>query len=712
MLLNRRLRSGNGQPVEELRPSSRTKKLGILVALIAFLSVVPLPGMEFAPVASATERSFSSLRLDPNPDANSLGSGRVIRGEESTEPFTLIGLTYESEPTEPVLVRVHQGGAWGEWKELPLEGSSGPDENSKEAARVEAADAPKFSSEPSFVGSADGYQVSIATDSQSGTQVSLVRESIGRVITDATPVADAATPLIATMRTRAEWGARAPKNTPRYATTVQMGVVHHSDSGNSYSPAQVPAALRSIQAFHMDSNGWDDIGYNFVVDKYGGIWEGRGGGADKAVIGAHAEGFNSGTVGVMVLGTYTSLAPTAASVESVAHVIGWKMATFGVNPTGRVDFTSGGSKRYPAGQVINLARVVGHGDVGLTSCPGQIRNSLSAIQARAIDYYNWYYKLMTSEGAVESVTGGVGTVTFTGWANDPMASGAAWIRASAGSVSSSFYTGISRPDIQAAKGFGPNTGWSGTLTGVEPGMQSACALIQNTSGGTTSLGCKWVLVTDPTGKSPVGRFDYAVATPGEVHIQGWALDPESVSTVKYDVLIDGQVRWTAHADQTSDSIPQSYVDSGLGRMHQFKARVPAIVGGPHNVCVKVYNYKGGVDTLVDCKVLNVPSHVPGGAVEIVGSSLKNRLDLTGWALDLETASPINIRVVVGGRSYVVPADRPRSDIAALYPGYGSQHGFATTVYADGGNQTYCVYGVNVGGGSDGLLGCGTINIVK
>src|SRR5205814_8139148 len=108
-----------------------------------------------------------------------------------------------------------------------------------------------------------------------------------------TPSASASVP-IPPINTRASWGARAPKATPGYASSVQMTFVHHTVNSNTYAQSDVPSILRSIQAYHMDSNGWDDIGYNFLVDRFGGMWEGRGGGMDQPVIGAHTLGFNTG----------------------------------------------------------------------------------------------------------------------------------------------------------------------------------------------------------------------------------------------------------------------------------------------------------------------------------------------------------------------------------------------------------------------------------
>ena len=114
---------------------------------------------------------------------------------------------------------------------------------------------------------------------------------------------------------RSAWGAdeeirRAP---PQYFDAVHFAVVHHTAGSNAYSPAQSAAIVRGIEVYHVDANGWNDIGYNFLVDKYGQVFEGRYGGVDRPVIGAHALGFNAGSVGVAVLGDYNSTRISAAA---------------------------------------------------------------------------------------------------------------------------------------------------------------------------------------------------------------------------------------------------------------------------------------------------------------------------------------------------------------------------------------------------------------
>jgi len=149
--------------------------------------------------------------------------------------------------------------------------------------------------------------------------------------------------------------------------------VHHTVDSNGYS--SVAAAMQQIRNdanYHL-SLGWCDLGYNFVVDKWGNIYEGRAGSLTQAVIGAHAGGFNTGTVGVAMLGTYTSVNPTPAMQSAVARIIGWRLGAYGVDPKTSMSYhfagVPGDGQRYHNVNVT-LPRVSGHRDVWLTACPG------------------------------------------------------------------------------------------------------------------------------------------------------------------------------------------------------------------------------------------------------------------------------------------------------------------------------------------------------
>ncbi|MGW2230237.1 peptidoglycan recognition protein family protein, partial [Streptomyces formicae] len=172
--------------------------------------------------------------------------------------------------------------------------------------------------------------------------------------------------------TRKGWGAdeKLREKDFAYTKTVKAAFVHHSASGNNYSCSQAGSVLRSIYRFHVKSSGWRDFGYNFAVDKCGNIYEGRAGGVAKPVLGAHTLGFNTDSMGIAVLGTYSSSNPPKAAVNAVARLTAWKLGLYGANPRGSTYLKSGGGNLYKKGSNVRLRVISGHRDGFATECPG------------------------------------------------------------------------------------------------------------------------------------------------------------------------------------------------------------------------------------------------------------------------------------------------------------------------------------------------------
>ena len=118
---------------------------------------------------------------------------------------------------------------------------------------------------------------------------------------------------------------RSAARRPYYADGIHLAIVHHTAGSNSYSKSQSASIVRAIELYHVQGNGWNDIGYNFLVDKYGQIFEGRYGGIDQAVVGAHAQGFNTGSVGIALIGDYTSTSITPAARAALVSLIAWRL---------------------------------------------------------------------------------------------------------------------------------------------------------------------------------------------------------------------------------------------------------------------------------------------------------------------------------------------------------------------------------------------------
>ncbi|MBT2456330.1 peptidoglycan recognition protein, partial [Streptomyces sp. ISL-86] len=157
-----------------------------------------------------------------------------------------------------------------------------------------------------------------------------------------------------------------------YTSTVKAAFVHHSASGNNYACTDAPAVLRSLYRYHVISMGWRDLGYNFAVDKCGTIYEGRAGGVVNAVLGAHTMGFNTNSMGIAVLGTYSTTTPPNVAVQAVAQLTAWKLGLFGRDPRAKTTLTSGGGNLYPKGQAVSMNVISGHRDGFATECPGKL----------------------------------------------------------------------------------------------------------------------------------------------------------------------------------------------------------------------------------------------------------------------------------------------------------------------------------------------------
>ncbi len=157
---------------------------------------------------------------------------------------------------------------------------------------------------------------------------------------------------------------------PRYAPSVRFSVVHHTAGTNNYTAAQSAAIVKGIELYHVQGNGWNDIGYNFLVDKFGQVFEGRYGGITKNVVGAHAGGFNTGSVGVAVLGNYGKKPISDAALGSLVRLLAWRLDLAHVDPLSSVTWSSGGNEQYPAGTPLTLRAISGHRDTGSTDCPG------------------------------------------------------------------------------------------------------------------------------------------------------------------------------------------------------------------------------------------------------------------------------------------------------------------------------------------------------
>ncbi|MER5297518.1 N-acetylmuramoyl-L-alanine amidase, partial [Streptomyces pharetrae] len=253
-----------------------------------------------------------------------------------------------------------------------------------EAGSDAGAGGVRAGTQPLWTGPADGVQVRVTgrhgrlSRLPAGLRVELVDPASGTAsapsyATTATATATASTVPQPVVTTRSGWGADESlvKDPATYTTDTKVVFAHHTAGTNDYTCEQSPDIIRAIFLYHVQGQGWNDIGYHFLVDKCGTVFEGRAGGIDKPVLGAQTYGFNTDTSGVAVLGNYNDALSSPPVREAVAAVAAWKLGLYGYDAAGSVVLTAAADNgKYTKGQKVTLNRISGHRDGYPTECPG------------------------------------------------------------------------------------------------------------------------------------------------------------------------------------------------------------------------------------------------------------------------------------------------------------------------------------------------------
>ncbi|MER7766437.1 N-acetylmuramoyl-L-alanine amidase [Kitasatospora sp. NPDC096140] len=353
--------------------------------------------------------AVSTAVADPAPaEQTSAGGGTVTSmsltaaehtvTQRATKPFSLIGVSWD-DPRQSlagtsIRVRTHRvsTGAWTAWRPLAVENEDAPDERDGRSGI-------RGSTAPLWTGPSDGVAIEVTPGPKglpAGLRVELVDPGRGAASASAVRVLPAETAAARTPQdheaprpgivTRAGWGADESLRETGfvYTGTVKAVFVHHTDTATDYACSDAPQMIRAIYQYHVQSNGWRDIGYNFLVDRCGTIYEGRAGGVSQPVLGAHTLGFNSDSAGVAALGTFTTEGPPQEIVDGISKIAAWKLGLTGQDAAGHTNLTSGSSQsRYPKGTVVSFDTVSGHRDAFATECPGD------GLYARLDDIRSW-----------------------------------------------------------------------------------------------------------------------------------------------------------------------------------------------------------------------------------------------------------------------------------------------------------------------------------
>jgi hypothetical protein len=350
----------------------------------------------------------------------------TVRGESAvlTAPrrFALAGVQWSGPAMARIELRVRRrGGTWGPWA---LASVTGHDAEPRSGAT------PMFG-EPIWVSVADQFQLRVAPGARqvrvhfvAGPDRPAGSASASALASDAAVALPLAQPILPAgpgqpqIIARDAWAGRhaAPAGPAGYGS-VRLAFVHHTDNPNGYSEAQVAPMLLAIFDYHRYVRGFFDIAYNFLIDAFGRIWEGRAGGIDEPVIGAHAGGYNLESTGVAILGTFIASVPPPPAMTALEQLLAWKLSLHGVPAVGKVsvevDPFGAVYTPFAPGSHVLLPRVAGHRDGDQTDCPGdalyhrlpEVRRHVNAIVGTPARLSVATPRLTVAPGAVVPLTG-------------------------------------------------------------------------------------------------------------------------------------------------------------------------------------------------------------------------------------------------------------------------------------------------------------------
>lgn len=346
------------------------------------------------PIAAAVLFALGQVDVQPAHYPAVTGEVRIDRSHavgaiHRTDPIrlttTAVGASWDSAIRGDAAVRVSDDGdTWGPWTPIHPD-DHGPDPDSGEGTTS------AVTSEAVYTGGADwiqfqfeGDEPSISFVDTSGSTLDLesrLKVQLDRLVWGRSDQVLAAVDQ-PDILPRSAWGGSAcVGDDVAYSTRTRAEViiVHHtlhSAAANRYGPDDVDDLLYAICSYHVGVRGWLDIGYNTLIDQYGRIWEGRGGGQDLPVRGAHAAGFNSSSIGVAFIGDHEYSAPSAAAQDAFVAFASWRLDVAHVDPRSTAVVVSRDSPTYPDGVPVPLRAVSGHRDVSSTGCPGTVGYSL------------------------------------------------------------------------------------------------------------------------------------------------------------------------------------------------------------------------------------------------------------------------------------------------------------------------------------------------
>ncbi len=384
---------------------TRATRVGGRLLAIATVGATAAAGVVVAGATapSATPSPVSSQAGD-RPEVSSLAvpaaepESRAVRpdGQQlvgklprtATAGYGMVAVTWaHGTASEGIEVRIRSrvDGDWTGWNQLPIDLDHGPSAEEDSGVRDGTA--------PLWVGDGTGVAVEVTAPRGAGPRrirVETIDPGSDPVTSSRVapagkgPITPTSFPGMPRILSRGEWGADESLNDqcwpPIYGRSARMVFVHHTVNSNSYPASDGKAIVRAIHAYHTQSRGWCDIGYNYLIDKYGRVYEGRAGGMRRPVRGAHSGDYNTNSVGVSLIGNFEQVRPSKRMKRALIRFIGWRLGTSYAPVRG--DLTLNGSR---------FERISGHRDAMSTACPGRyVYRWLPKLRQRVAFYLSDY----------------------------------------------------------------------------------------------------------------------------------------------------------------------------------------------------------------------------------------------------------------------------------------------------------------------------------
>jgi hypothetical protein len=355
-------------------------------SLAAGLTLALVPGLHLSlPARAPGPGSVRDVAI-PVPSAAGRLTASVPGGASWTSAelplgnARMLGFSWKDGTSSRVRFRTAGATGWSGWRDAEPEDAA-PDPGTADAA---AKPGTTFTEPVWLDEGTTRYQLSVAAPPRAGLRTQaegvpgltahLVEPDLTPTTASSDPAGGAsAAPARPAIITRAQWGAdERIRGSIDYGRPVKVGFVHHTVQSNSYRAADSAALIRADYLYHVKTRGWSDIGYNFVVDRYGQVFEGRAGGMDRSVLGAHTGGMNSGSFGVALIGDFSTASVPGVAQRALARLFAWKLDVHHSDPLGTTVMRSAGgsTSRYKAGRLVTVRNISGHRDTNLTACPG------------------------------------------------------------------------------------------------------------------------------------------------------------------------------------------------------------------------------------------------------------------------------------------------------------------------------------------------------